>query len=107
MKRLPLFLVIISLVLGNLFSAAQACASSIVDNDVQIIKSMDDSSDDNNIPTNKQVKCHQCHSGCLHIALNQQSESYIDISASNKYFIFSGETYLSQLNSPPSQPPKA
>jgi len=106
MKKLPLFLVIISLIAGNLFSAAQACASTIVDDDIQIIKSMDDSSDDNNVPTKKQVKCHQCHAGCSHIALNQQPRDYNQKLTSDKYSAFSGESYLSQLNSPPSQPPK-
>lgn len=107
MKKLPLFLVIISLIAGSLFSAMHADASSISDDSTHIIKSMDDSSDDN-VPAGKQVKCHHCsHAGCSHIALNQQLEFHSISSASSKHFISSGETYLSQLNSPPSQPPRA
>tara|TARA_B110000238_G_C16132907_1_gene442298 strand:- start:3111 stop:3434 length:324 start_codon:yes stop_codon:yes gene_type:complete len=107
MKKLPVFLVIMSLVVGSLFSAMHAHAGSVADRDVQIIKSMDDNSGDD-IHASQQVKFHQCvHSDCSHIALNQQSKSHNSYHASQKYFMSSGESYLSQLNSPPFQPPRA
>lgn len=70
---------------------------------MQIVKTMDDNSDDGS--TNL-VECNQCcHAGC-HILMNKQSGTNHN-PASSKHFISSGESYLSQLNSPPFQPPRA
>ena len=105
MKRLPVFLVVMSLIVGSLFSAMHAHASGFSDDTVQVIQSLDDTSD--NHSNSNFVECEQCcHTGCHHIAMNNQSSTN-HAPASSKHFISSGESYLSQLNSPPFQPPRA
>ena len=104
MKKLSLFLVVISLIAGSLFSAMHAHAGGFPDSDVQIIKSMDDDSDSNG--SANIIECEQCcHAGC-HVAMNNQSSTTY-APASSKHFISSGDAYLSQLNFPPFQPPKS
>lgn len=105
MKKLPVFLVVMTLIVGSLFSAMHAHAGGVSDDaGLHIVKTTDDNSDDGS--TNL-VECTQCcHAGC-HITLNNQSSGHNHNPASNKHFISSGESYLSQLNSPPFQPPRA
>ncbi len=104
MKRLPVFLVIMSLIVGSLFSAVHAHAEGFSDSNTQIIQSMDSDSDSHG--SSNIIGCEQCcHAGC-HIAFNNQSSTN-HAPASSKHFISSGESYLSQLNSPPFQPPRA
>lgn len=104
MKKLPVFLVVISLIVGSLFSAMHSHASGLSGDTVQAVQSLDDSSDSHD--SSNLVECEQCcHAGC-HIAMNNQSTTN-HIPIASKHFISSGESYLSQLNSPPFQPPKA
>lgn len=105
MKRLPVFLVVMSLIVGSLFSAMHSHADSFSDDGVQIIQSIDDSSDSHN--SSNSAECEQCcQTGCHHIAINNQSSTN-HAPASSKHVISSVESYLSQLNSPPFQPPQA
>lgn len=104
MRKLPVFLVVMSLIVGSLFSATHSHAASISDDGVQIVKCMDDN--DSGDSTANSVSCHQCCHAGSHIILNQQNGD-VNLPVSQKSFFSRGESYLSQLNSPPFQPPRA
>ena len=104
MKKLPVFLVVMTLIAGSLFSAMHAHAAGFSDGGVQIVKCLDDNG--NGDDSAKSTSCHQCCHSSSHITLNQQSgNTYLPVS--KKHFFSRGESYLSQLNSPPFQPPRA
>ena len=85
MKNLSLFIVVISLIAGSLFSAMHAHAGNIAGGDVQIVKSMDEDSNDSD--SSKQfVECHQCCSSISHVMFSQQS-NYMSPSSLKKVFI--------------------
>ena len=104
MKKLPVFLVVMTLIVGNLFSAMHVHAGGVGDDaGIQIIKAMGENSDSND--STNFVECNQCCHAGSHIAMNNKPSTNHDM-ASIKHFTSSSESYLSQLNSPPFQPPR-
>lgn len=105
MKKLSIIFTIVALMLNVMsVSAAHACAQD--NNGTQIIKAVDDFANDAN--SVEKVHCTQC--SCHH----HSSAAFVSKSSGSEFFSASTEAYnwdntvnYSQLQYPPSKPPKA
>lgn len=103
MKKIPTIFAIIALLVVNITSVMHAHAASVGGEDVSIVVSLDTPDGGDSSVSN--VDCAQCtcHAGA-HVVLHNTAE-YV-FSQSSDGFISSDLSYLSQLHSPPFQPPQ-
>jgi len=110
MKKLPAFIMVIALLVMNFASMAHAeCEHAGGCGDTQIVKSIDDTS--NQDGDTQQANCDCCatcsgHHHHSHIAFMNSKADPI-MASSQSLHSSNGDIYLSQLNYPPSKPPKA
>ncbi len=102
MKKLFALLITFSLLFTSLASVTHAYAETIGDGKKQSFQTVKNNSLEH---ANKTlVECHQCHAGS-HLALSSLLE-HTDYSVVQQNFHSSNIVYLSQINTPPLQPPQ-
>ncbi|WP_164707590.1 hypothetical protein [Bathymodiolus thermophilus thioautotrophic gill symbiont] len=102
MKKIYSLILIFSLIIGSLSSVVHAHESNLADGvDIQTINVVDD----NLQADTSSAECHQCLHAHLSVALKKQSTFGL-YTISSKNIVFSRVIYFSQINPPPSHPPR-
>lgn len=108
MKKLPAFIMVIALLVMNIASIAHAeCSANGVCDGVQVVKSVNDSGDQDGGQQKAVCDCcatcghHHTSASLSHVKIDH----LMDMSKTQRRWD-GGATYLSQLHYPPSKPPK-
>lgn len=109
MKKLPALVLILTLMVMNIASAAHAdCAEGFICDGVQQVESMDQHDQNDDSQQSNCDCCATCSGHHHHSHMAYVSSKADPIMASSQTTHSSeGATYLSQLHYPPSKPPKA
>lgn len=109
MKKLPAYIMVIALLVMNIASAAHAdCAEGTVCGGIQAVVSIDDAGDHDGEKQNAACDCcATCGGHHHHHAAFTNGKAVPMMDTSQTLHSNSGDTYLSQLNYPPSKPPKS
>ena len=111
MKKLPALILVMALMVMNFATAAHAdCAEGLICDGMQQVESMDQHDQHNQNDDGQQTSCDCCatcsgHHHHSHIAFMNSKADPI-MASSQSLHSSHGDTYLSQLNYPPSKPPK-
>lgn len=109
MKKLPAYIMVIALLVMNIASVAHAdCVEGTLCGGIQAVISVDDADDHNGEKQNASCDCCATCGGHHHHHAAFTNSKAVPIMVTNQTLHSqSGDTYLSQLNYPPSKPPKA
>lgn len=108
MKKLPAYIMVIALLVMNIASAAHAdCVEGTVCGGIQAVISIDGAGDHDGEKQNASCDCCATCGSHHHHAAFTNGKADPMINTSQTLHSQNGDTYLSQLNYPPSKPPKA
>ncbi len=108
MKKLPAYIMVIALLVMNIATVAHAdCAEGILCSGIQAVVSIDDASDHDGEKQNASCDCcATCGGHHHHYAAFAVGKVDSIMASSQSLHSSNGDTYLSQLNYPPSKPPR-
>lgn len=113
MKKLPAYILVVAMLVMSIASAAHAeCGEGLVCGTVQTVSAADDVHSESGDHQNDEQQsfcdcCATCGGHHHHHAAFAIGKADHVMASSQTLHSNSGDTYLSQLNYPPSKPPKA